>query len=169
MTAALFTLAGTLVGVLSTLAVELVRGRREDRTVRRDDLRSVCAELASEVSRLRDLSHELYRSRNDESLRRAAAETHSRARALWERLRLTSSSVTTQEAGRWLIHCAYHQWRSTQGDPGDFWEARRGLDSWLTRFYAASREELGLRGQDVYEDPPSGLPVPGGEPSSPGP
>jgi hypothetical protein len=168
MTAALFTLAGTLVGVLSTLAVELVRSRHENRKALRDDLRSVCAELASEVSRLRDLSHELYRSPDDDYLQRAAKETHSRARALWERLRLTSSSVTTQEAARWLIHCAYHQWRCTQGDPGDFWESRRGLDSWLTKFYAASREELGLRGQDVYDDPPSGLPIPG-EPSAPQP
>ena len=163
-TAALFALAGTVVGVLSTVAVELLRARHESRAARREELRSVCAELASEVSRLRDVSHRLHAGPDDADLGRAAQdaqEAHTRARALQERLRLTSSSVATQEAGRWLVHSAYHQWRASQGGRGDFWEARRSLDAWLTSFYRASREELGLRGPDVYEDPPGGLPIPG--------
>jgi hypothetical protein len=161
MTVALFTLAGALVGVLGTVLTELVRGRREDRRAWRDDLRSVCVELGSQVSQMRDLSHELQRTPEDADLRRAAQETHRKARAAQELLRLTSRSIETQEAARWLIHGAYYQWRATQGGRGDFWAARRTVDEWLTRFYAAAREELGLAGSQVYEDPSGGLPVPG--------
>ncbi|MEV4313316.1 hypothetical protein [Actinocrispum sp. NPDC049592] len=161
MTAALFTLAGALVGMLGTLATELVRGRRDDRKLWREELRSTCATLASEVSRLRDISHELSRTPDDSQLQRDARQAHSQARALQERLRLISKSVETQEAGRQLIHHVYHQWRATQGGAADFWEARRGLDEWLTKFYVAARAELGLDSSSVYEDPSERLPVPG--------
>ena len=161
MTAALFTLAGALVGMLGTLATELVRGRRDDRKLWREELRSTCASLASEVSRLRDISHELRDTPDDAQLRRDAREAHSRARAWQEKLRLTSTSVQTQEAGRQLIHHVYYQWRATQGGKADFWQARKGLDEWLTKFYVAARAELGLDGSTVYEDPSERLPVPG--------
>jgi hypothetical protein len=161
MAAAVFALIGTLVGVLGTLLVELVRSRQQKGHASREALRLVCAELASEVSHLRDLSHQLHRTPEDQSLQREAEVTHSKARSLQERLRLTSTAIATQEAGRWLIHCAYHQWRSTQGGRGDFWEARRQLDSWLTTLYIETRRELGLRAADVYVDPSEGLPVPG--------
>jgi len=161
MMAALFTLAGTLVGILGTLATELVRGRRDDRRLWREEFRSTCANLTSEVSRLRDISHELRKTPDDPQLQRDAQEAHSQARALQEKLRLTSESVQTQEAARQLIHHVYHQWRATQGGKADFWQARRGLDEWLTTFYVAARTELGLDGSKVYEDPSERLPVPG--------
>ncbi len=161
MTTALFTLAGALVGMLGTLATELVRGRRDDRKLWREEFRSTCAALASEVSRLRDISHELGKAPDDSQLQRDARAAHSQARALQEKLRLISTSVATQEAGRQLIHHAYHQWRATQGGNADFWAARRGLDEWLTKFYVAARAELGLDSSSVYEDPSERLPVPG--------
>jgi hypothetical protein len=161
MTAALFTLAGALVGMLGTLATELVRGRRDDRKLWREEFRSTCATLASEVSRLRDISHELRKAPDDTQLQRDAQEAHSQARASQEKLRLISKSVQTQEAGRQLIHHVYYQWRATQGGTADFWQARRGLDEWLTKFYVAARTELGLDSSTVYEDPSERLPVPG--------
>ena len=161
MMAALFTLAGALVGMLGTLAAELVRGRRDDRKLWREEFRTTCAALASEVSRLRDISHELRKTPDDAQLQRDAQEAHSQARALQEKLRLTATSVRTQEAGRQLIHHVYYQWRATQGGKADFWQARRGLDEWLTKFYVAARTELGLDSSIVYEDPSERLPVPG--------
>jgi hypothetical protein len=160
MTAALFTLAGALVGVLGTVLTELVRNRHADRRLWREELTSVCTDLTTQISELRDLSHELKKRPNDSDLQRAAQQAHTKARAAQERLRLTSRSLDTQEAGRWLIHGAYYQWRSTQGGPGDFWQSRKVVDERLIQLYTAAREELGLGGSPVYEDPVDGLPVP---------
>lgn len=161
MTEALFTLAGAIVGMLGSFVTELVRGRRDDRKLWREELRATCAALASEISRLRDLSHELRASPHDATVRRDAQETHARARALLEKLRLTSTSVQTQEAGRQMIHHVYYQWRATQGGKTDFWVAQQGLVEWQAKFYAAARAELDLDGSALYEDPPEGLPLPG--------
>lgn len=166
MTEALFTLAGALVGMLGAFATELVRGRRDDRNSWREEFRSTCAALTSEVSRLRDISHDLRNSPDDAQLRSDARQAHSQARAAQEALRLVSTSVRTQEAGRQLIHHAYYQWRATQGGPADFWAARRGLDEWLTKFYVAARTELGLDSSAVYEDSSERLPVPGAQATS---
>jgi len=163
MAAALFALGGALVGVLGTVLTELVRGHRDDRKFRQEELRTVCADLATEVIRLQDMSHELRKTPDDVQLQNTAQEVHSRAHALQERLRLTSRSVATQEAGRWLIHCVYHQWRSTQGGPGEFWQARDGVREWLTKLHNEARKELGLGDSSVYQDPPDGLPIPGGK------
>lgn len=99
--------------------------------------------------------------RTTRTLQRAAQEAQSRVGGLHRRLRLTSKSVSTQEAARWLVHCGYYQWRSTQGDRGDFWQAQEGIRTWLAKFYVAARKELGLEGSPVYQDPPEGLPIPG--------
>jgi hypothetical protein len=165
--AALFALSGAIIGVLGTVLTELTRGRRDDRKLWREELRSVCANLASEVSRLQDISHELRRSPEDAQLQRTAREVHSKARAMQERLRLTSTSVATQEAGRWAIHCVYYQWMSAQGGKGDFWQARKGVHEWLTKLYVEARKELGLGSASVYKDPPSGLPIPGSDKDEP--
>jgi hypothetical protein len=161
MSQAFFAIAGAIVGVLGTVLTELVGARHEGQRIWREALRSVCANLASEVSQLRDLSHQLRRDPHNPDLKRAAEQAHTRARGFQEQLRLTSKSVGTQEAGRWLMHCVYYQWRSTQGGRGDFWEARKAMDMWLTKLYVEARKELGLGASDVYQDPEGGLPVPG--------
>ena len=160
MSAALFALAGTLVGVLGTILTDYARGRREDQKLWREEFKSICADFIYEISRFREIGFELYKRPDDVELQRAAQEAHTRSRALQERLRLTSKSLATQEAGRWLIHCAFYHWRSTQGGKADFWQAREGIDAWLTKFYIEARKELGLGSSAVYEDPPEGLPVP---------
>jgi hypothetical protein len=161
MSAALFALVGALIGVLGTVLTELVRGHRDDRKLRQEQLRSVCADLATKVIRLEDICYELRQSPSDAQLQNAAEEAHSRAHATQERLRLISRSAATQEAGRWLLHCVYYQWRSTQGGPGEFWQARKCVHEWLTRLHVEARKELGLEGSAVYRDPPGGLPIPG--------
>jgi len=163
MAAAVFALGGALIGVLGTVLTELVRGHRDDRKFQQEALRDVCADLATEVIRLQDISHELRKTPEDVQLQNAAQEVHSRAHAIQERLRLTSRSAATQEAGRWLLHSVYYQWRSTQGGPGEFWQARGGVYEWLTKLHVEARKELGLGGSSVYQDPPGGLPIPGGK------
>lgn len=148
-------------GVLGTVLTALVGARHEERRAWRETLRAVVANLATEISLLRDLSHQLRRDPENPDLRRAAEEAHTRARGFQEQLQLTSGSVATQESGRWLLHCAYHQWRATQGGRSDFWASRRSLDEWLAKLYAEARKELGLRASEVYEDPDGGLPIPG--------
>ena len=166
MSAAWFALGGALIGVLGTVLTDFSRGRRDDRNVWREELRSVCSEFVSEVAHLQDLNHELRRVRDDSQFQRAAQETHSKVRALHDKLRLTSKSVSTQEAARWLLHCSYYQWRSTQGGPGDFWQAHEDIRIWLAKFYVEARKELDLGRSHVYQDPPEGFPIPGSKQST---
>lgn len=161
MSAAWFALGGALIGVLGSVLTGFASGRREDRKLWREELRTVCAEFVGAVADLENLSHELRRSSDDSQLQRAAQEAQSRVGGLHDRLRLTSKSVSTQEAARWLVHCGYYQWRSTQGGRGDFWQAQEGIRTWLAKFYVAARKELGLESSPVYQDPPEGLPIPG--------
>jgi hypothetical protein len=161
LSAAWFALGGAFIGVLGTVLTDLARGRRDDRKLWREELRTVCAEFVGEVAHLESFSHELRRSPDDSQLQRAAQEAQSRVVGLQDRIRLTSKSVSTQEAARWLVHCSYWQWRSTQGGRGDFWQAQEDIHIWLVKFYVAARKELGLEGSAVYQDPPEGLPIPG--------
>jgi hypothetical protein len=161
MSAAFFAIVGTVVGILGSMLANLVSARNEERRIWRESLRLMCANFTTEIIHLRGLSHELRHNPDAEELRRAARETHSRARSLQEQLRITSRSQQTQEAGRQLIHNAYYLWRSAQGDGrADFAAARDGLDGWLPQFYKEVRKELGLGTSDVYEDPWDGLPIP---------
>lgn len=159
MTEALFAIAGTIVGALGGILTTLVSAKHEERRAWQEIFRSVCANLTSEINRLRNITGQLRRKPDDEDLQQAAQDAHSKARGFQETLRLTSRSKATQEAARWLIHYAYHHWRATQGEPGDYRELRKELDFWLTRFYIEARKELGVSAE-VYEDPEGGLPRP---------
>jgi hypothetical protein len=171
--AAWFALGGALVGVLGTVLTELVRDRRADQKIWREELRSVCAEFVSALAHLQDLSHELRRVTElrgvtgDAEVQRAAQEAHSRLRGLQERLRLTSKSTATQEAARRLQHLAYYQWKSTRGGRSDFWAAHNEIRDWSAKFYVAARAELGLDGAPVFQDPPDGFPIPGDKRQAP--
>jgi hypothetical protein len=156
-----FAVGGAVLGVLSAVLTEVVRTRSQDRSAWRQELRMVCVAFTEEISKLRDLSYDLARTPGDARLGAAATETHSRARALLERLRLTSNSPAAQQAARWLIHCAYHQWQVTQGGPGDFAAAQAGLDDWMERLLVEARRELGLPGDQIFAEPRQGLPIPG--------
>lgn len=160
MSQAIFVLAGAIVGVLGTVVTALFGAQHESRRLWRESLRTVCANFTSQVSELQDLSHQLRHHPDDPDLQQAAEQVHTKARGFYEQLRLTSQSTATQEAARWVIHCIYHQWRATQGGPGDFWESRKLLYEWLTKLYVQARHELGLDVSNVYRDPEGGLSVP---------
>jgi hypothetical protein len=159
MTAAIFTLIGTALGVLGTVAAQLVRARTDDSRTRREQLRSACADFASSLARLRELGLQLFEPRFDspqgwESIR----EAHLEARAHYERLRLTSSSRDVQEAGRRALRYAFGVMLQAAGkDPRED-ERERGslalLNDSLIDLYAAVRRELGLpHPDDVYREP----------------
>ena len=160
MVAAFFAIAGTLVGILGSVLTALVRARQEERKAWRETLRNVSSSFSGEITRLRNTSVRLRVHPDDKDLQQVAQDAHSKARGLQEQLRLVSRSRATQEAGRWLIHNAYYHWQATQGGPGDFQEARKGLELWLSKFYIEVRKELGLNGSGLYEDPEGGLPIP---------
>ncbi|WP_041832558.1 hypothetical protein [Actinoplanes sp. N902-109] len=161
MAAAFFALAGALIGVAGTLLTALVGARREERRARTDSVRRACIEFLAEVGRLRDLSHELHAEPGRADLREATAGAHISARASYARLRLTSETLATQEAGRWLLHYGYWQWQAAIGNRADFREAQRLGDEWTTTLVVAARRELGLsNADDVFAPPAEGLPVP---------
>ena len=148
MTAAIFTLIGTALGVLGTVAAQLVRARTDDSRIRREQLRTACADFAASLARLRELGIQLFEPRFDspkdwESIR----EAHLEARAYYERLRLTSSSRSVQEAGRRALRYAFGVMLQAAGkDPRED-ERERGalalLNDSLMDLYAAVRRELG--------------------------
>ena len=161
MSAAFFALAGALIGVVGTLLTTLIGARQQERRTRTDTLRQACTEFLTEVSRLRDLSHELRGEPGHADLRERTASAHISARASYARLRLTSESVATQEAGRLLLHYGYWQWQAAIGGSADFHEAQRLGDEWTMTLFVAARRELGLkRATDVFIEPAGGLPVP---------
>jgi hypothetical protein len=162
MTAAMFAILGTVVGVFGTILTNSVSANRDDRRAWQGSLRSVVADLTSEVTKLRGLSYRLRDCPDDEDLMMAAQETLSRAQSLLRQLGLISKSKATQEAGDWLIHSVYWLWRSAQGEPGDFDSAGDAIVRWMSKLYAEARKELGLSPADLYESPTEGLPIPTG-------
>src|ERR1700735_4383717 len=107
MSQALFAIAGAIVGVLGTVLTALVGARHEEQRIWREAFRTVCANFSSQVSELQDLSHRLRHDPGNLDLQQAAELAHTKARGFYEQLRLTSRSVATQEAARWVIHCIY--------------------------------------------------------------
>ncbi len=55
MIVAIFALAGTVLGVLGTLAIELTRTRADNIRARREALRLTCTDFISAVARTRNL------------------------------------------------------------------------------------------------------------------
>jgi len=161
MAAAFFALAGALIGVAGTLLTALFGAKQQERRTRTDTLRQACTEFLTEAGRLRDLSHELHVEPERTDLRERTAGAHISARASYARLRLTSESVATQEAGRMVLHYGYWQWQAALGGSADFREAQRLGDEWTMTLFVAARRELGLgHATEVYIEPAGGLPMP---------
>ena len=156
MTAAIFALVGTLVGILGTLAVELTRSRAENMRVRREALRLASADFTAAVSRIINLVLEF---KAPDKLRiDLMYEGHREARVGYERLRLISSSREVQEAGRHVIRYAYGLVREAQALPRRDDELDRGprllLNDWLITFYIEVRREIGIpRPENIYREP----------------
>ena len=166
MSEALFAIAGTIVGVLGTIVTNvttnLINAKREEAKAWQEALRSVVADLTSEVLKVRGLSHRLKEYPEDKELVLAIQQSFSKATTLRHQLRLISKSLATQEASHLLTHYVYWVWRIARGDggPADFDAANEGTYVWTRKLYIEVRKELGL-GADFYERPPEGFLVPG--------
>jgi len=156
MTAAIFALAGALIGVLGTLGVELARNRAEDARSHRDALRLACADFTAAVARMANLAIEL--KEPDSGHINKMREAHIEARVCYERLRLISGSSDVQEAGRHVLRYTFGLLRRAEGKPPRPDELDRGprllLQDWLMRLYIEVRREIRVpHPQDVYREP----------------
>ena len=146
--AALFALAGTALGIVGTLLVDLIRARKDDRRDRHGQLRSACIDFTTALVEIR----QAYWGRaadEDRGVRRAALQrAHDMARASYERLRLSTSSLTVQEEARFALRYAYGLLREFEGLPPRVDELDIGpidqLDDRLVRLYTEVRRELGM-------------------------
>jgi hypothetical protein len=160
MTAAIFALIGAMVGALGTAVTQMIGARAENMRSRRDNLRLACADFASALALIKELVCQVIERRADsdpnawESIRKA----HLDARVHYERLRLISSSLEVQKAGRHALRYAYGSIQEAAGEPLREDEKARGplglLQDSLLELYAAVRRELGLPGPDqLYREP----------------
>jgi hypothetical protein len=158
MTAAIFALIGTVLGISGTLLVEIRRERIENNRFRREALRIGCADFTDAIIRVRELAGRLRADSSDETLRDSAYKAHQDSWIQYERLRMISASKDLQEAGRYLIRYTWGLVRQANGealreDEKDDGPFTLTLD-WLQRFYIAARRELGVpQPEDVYPEP----------------
>lgn len=156
MTAAIFALAGTLVGVLGTLTVELTRNRKEDVRAHREALRLACADFTAAIARTVQIANETKDSKIIQiNLMR---EAHLEARVCYERLRLIAASPDIQKAGRHVLRYTFGIMLQVEGKPLRDDELERSprvlLQDWLMVLYAEVRREIGVsQAQDVYREP----------------
>jgi hypothetical protein len=144
---ALFALAGTALGIVGALLADFIRARKDERRDHREQLRSACVDLTTALVEIR----QAYWGRpygEDEAARRAALQrAHDVARANYERLRLSTSSLAVQEEARFALRYAYGLLRQFEGLPPRQDELDTApidqLDERLVRLYTAVRRELG--------------------------
>jgi len=158
MAAAIFALAGTLLGVLGTLAVNLSQSRREDVRAHRDGVRLACADFTAAITRMRTLAMELRNKHPSAEQMKLMHEAHREARVYYERLRLTATSLAVQRAGRYVLRYAYGLLRQMEGKSLREDEKIAGplklLHDSLMTLYAETRRELGIPGaDDIYREP----------------
>jgi hypothetical protein len=158
MAAAIFALAGTLLGVLGTLAVNLSQSRREDTRARRNAVRLACADFTAAITRMRTLAMELRNKHPSGEQMKLMHEAHREARVHYERLRLTASSPAVQGAGRLVLRYAYGLLRQMEGKSLRDDEKASGplrlLHDSLMTLYAEARRELGVpRAHEIYREP----------------
>jgi len=160
MTAAVFALVGTLVGVLGTLVVDLARNRAQDMRSRREALRLASADFTAAVTRMINLALEFREP--DTSRIDLMYETHREARVCYERLRLIAISRDVQEAGRYVLRYTFGLLREAENLPRRDDELERGprllLNDWLMTFYVEVRREIGIpQPENIYREPDTWL------------
>jgi hypothetical protein len=159
---ALYALAGTVIGILGTVLVDMVRARRDDRSRSQVALRDACSDFAAQVARVRRYSLRLRREPQNHEFSSLLETAFTEARAYYERLFITAESLATQEAARHVIHFTNLMVRAAGMERTGFLEAETQMFNWSARLYAEVRRELGLKHPDnVYKDPSDGLPMPG--------
>jgi hypothetical protein len=114
---AVFALVGALVGVTGALATEVVRARRDDVRQRRRDLLSSCVDFTAAVMAVRQIAWNLCTFGSSERGQTELTEADSVMRTAFQRLRLVSTRVETQEAARYAVRYAHGLARLTRGRP----------------------------------------------------
>ena len=158
MVAAIFALAGALIGVLGAFVVELVRTRTENLRLRQEALRLACADFTTAVARMWNLAVELTAKPADIELANSFHEAHREARMHYERLRLTAASGNAQKAARYALRYAYGLLRQIEGKSLRDDERERGplvmLQHSLATLTTEVRREIGVpHADDVYREP----------------
>lgn len=158
MASAIFALAGTLLGVLGTLAVNLAQSRREDVRAHRDSVKLACADFTAAITRMRTLAIELRNKYPSGEQMKLMHEAHRESRVHYERLHLTATSSTVQKAGRYVLRYAYGLLRQMEGKSLREDEKASGplrlLHDSLMTLYAEARRELGVpKPDDIYREP----------------
>jgi hypothetical protein len=158
MAAAIFALAGAVVGILGTLAVELARARIEDRRSRQEALRLACADFTAAVTLMWNLYIELLENSSDTELVDSFHKAHREARVHYERLRLTAASRDVQKTGRYVLRYAYGLLRQIEGESPRGDERERGplmmLQDSLVTLHVEVRREIGVpHAEEVYREP----------------
>jgi hypothetical protein len=159
MTAAIFALIGTVVGVLGTALTQLIKARADDKKARRDNLRLMCADFATAVAQIKELACEVIEKRadSDPDAWTAINKAHVEARGYFESLRLISS-FPVQESSRLTLRYTYGLMQEAEGKPPREDEKEQGpLKLYyinLTKLYIAVRRELSIpKPEDVFRDP----------------
>lgn len=163
MTAAIFALIGTAIGVLGTALTQLIKARADDTKARRDNLRLICADFATAVAQIKELACQVIEKRADSDPHAWVSinKAHLEARGHFESLRLISS-FQVQESGRLTLRYAYGLMQEAEGKPPREDEKEQGpLKLFyinLTQLYIAVRRELGIpHPEDVFLDPDTWL------------
>jgi hypothetical protein len=158
MAAAIFALAGALIGVLGAFLIEFVRARTENLRLHQETLRLTCADFTSAVSRMWNLAIELKAKPTDTELTSSFHNAFSEARMHYERLRLTAASEKAQKEARYALRYAYGLLREREGKPPRDDERELGpfmmLQHSLRDLVKEVRSEIGVpHANDVYQEP----------------
>ena len=97
MNEAIFALCGAIIGALGILATEWLRAKRDASGAKLVNIRNASGEFLAQVSRFRDLTHQLRHEPRNKPVAEEARDCHIRVRAAHHMLGLTSESVRTQE------------------------------------------------------------------------
>ncbi len=129
-----------------------------------EQLRSICSDFTSHIGRTRRHLFSLKNKPQDEEIWALVETSFTEARADLEALLITSESIETQEAARYVIHFTYWLMQVTRMGFTGYDECVTGLTEWLGKLYRAVRSELGLKyPANVYQrrldTPPDGVNV----------
>jgi len=164
MFAALYALAGALIGVVGAALADAIREKRELRRRNQEELRSICSDFTSQMARVRRYLFRLMSEPGNEEIWKQIEASFTEARAHYERLLITAELVATQEAARHVLHFAYWMIHAARTQSTGYEECREELVKWLEKLYTEVRQELNLRNpENVYwkqlDDPPAGIDV----------
>jgi hypothetical protein len=164
MTAALYALAGALIGVIGSAVADMIREKRELRRRNQEELRSICSDFTAQLARVRRYLFRLQSDPQNEELWELVDSAFTEARAHNERLLITAELMATQEAARHAIHFVYWMIQVTRLQSGGYDECREEFGRWLEKLYVSVRRELGLKNpMDVYlqrlDHPPINVPI----------